>query len=124
MKTVGELEGGEARGFRHRDMIAALDYVEVRGRDRKPALFDVVGNVLAVLVEQNRSAEHQLQIDLRMIVQLADEELTAAVIGAARDRKTDPALSAPGPLGRRRREQGIHHTFAGSWLTTTVFHSQ
>ena len=42
-----------------------------------------------VFVEQERAAKHQLQIHLRMLVQLAQQELAAAVVGAARQREAD-----------------------------------
>ena len=98
VEAVGELERGQARGLRHRHVIAALDHVEERRRDREAAGLDVVGDVAAVLVEQDRAAEHQLELDVRMRVQLLDQQLAAAVVGAAGDRKADSALAARGIL--------------------------
>ena len=65
VEAVGELERGEARRLRHRDVVAALDHVEERRRNREAAGLDVVGDVAAVLVEQDRAAEHQLELDVR-----------------------------------------------------------
>ena len=70
VEAVGELERGEAGGLRHRHVVAALDHVQERSRDGEAAGFDVVGDVPAVLVEQDRPAEHQLELDVRMRVQL------------------------------------------------------
>src|SRR5919198_3502229 len=79
----------------------------------------------AVLVEQDRAAEHQLELDLRMGVQLPNQQLAAAVVRAAGDRKTDAALAGSRDAARGRGEDRFHgQTRAGSWLTTTVFHSQ
>ena len=88
-QAVGELERRQARGLRHRHVVAALDHVEQRRCDVEAAGLDVVGDVAAVLVEQDRAAEHQLELDVRMRVQLADQQLAAPVVGAAGDRKTD-----------------------------------
>ena len=65
VEAVGELERGQARGLRHRHVVAALDHVEERRRNREAARLDVVGDVAAVLVQQDRAAEHQLQLDGR-----------------------------------------------------------
>jgi hypothetical protein len=91
-EAIGELERGEAGGLGHRHVVAALDDVEQRRLDLEPARGNVVGHVPAVLVEQDRAAEHQLQVDVRMRVQLADQELAAAVVGAAGNRKADFSL--------------------------------
>src|SRR5205823_15120537 len=88
------------------------DDVEERRRNREAAFLDVVGDVAAVLVEQNRSAEQQLEIHRGMLVQLPDQQLTPAVVRAAGDRKTDAAFAA------------LAHYRDGSCLTLTVFHSQ
>src|SRR6185295_10598439 len=80
MNSVREFERRQAGGLRHRHVVAALDDVEERRRDREPARFDVVRHMLAVLVEQNRPAEHQLELDARVRVQLADQQLASPVI--------------------------------------------
>jgi hypothetical protein len=65
VEAVRELERRQARGLRHRHVVAAFDHVEQRRLDVEAARGDVVGDVLAVLVEQDRAAEHQLQVDVR-----------------------------------------------------------
>src|SRR5262249_46460501 len=83
------------------------------------------------------AAEHELEIDVGMLVQLLDQQLAAPVIRAARDGKADPSLAALRQLFGGRSEDSVHgcswkerealaerQTLAGSWLTTTVFHSQ
>src|SRR5262249_8062307 len=102
--------------------IAALNHVEERGGDRKAARFDVLRDVPAVFVEEDGPSEHQLEFEIRMVVQLPDQELAAAVVRAAGDRKTDPAPPAAGDLPARGRKKR-RHTRAGSWFTTTVFNS-
>ena len=92
VEAVRELERGEARGLGHRHVVAAFDHVEQRCLDVEAAGGDVVGNVAAVLVEQDRSAKHQLEVDVGMGVELLDQQLAAPVVGAAGDRKTDFAL--------------------------------
>ena len=56
VEAVGDFERREARGLRHRDVVAAFDDVEERRRNREAAVPDVVGDVAAVLIEQNRPA--------------------------------------------------------------------
>src|SRR5205085_11719059 len=87
MEAVGELERRQARSLRHRHVVAALNHVEERRGDREPAGGDVVRDMAAVLVEENRSTEHQLEIDRRMVVELLDQQLAAPIVGTARDRK-------------------------------------
>jgi hypothetical protein len=65
VEIIGELERRQTRGLRHRHVVAALDHVEQRRFDLEAAGLDVVGDVLAVLVQQDRPAEHQLEVDLR-----------------------------------------------------------
>ena len=108
VEAVGELERGETRRLRHRHVVSALDHVQKRSRDVEPARLDIVGDVTAVLVEQNRASEHQLELDLRVRVELADQQLTASVIRAARDRKADSPLPGASDLARRRRQQCGH----------------
>ena len=119
VEAVGELERGQARRLRHRHVIAALDHVEERRLDVEAAGGDVVGDVAAVLVEQDRAAEHQLQVDVRMRVQLLDQQLAAPVVGAAGDRKTDFSF-ADTDFGERLWPSLDP---PGSWLMTTVFNS-
>src|SRR6478672_1097227 len=124
-ETVGELERGQTRGLGHRHMITTFDHVEQRRRNREAARFDVVRDVPAVLVEQDRSAEHQLKFNRRMAVQLPDQQLAAPVVGAVGDRKTNAALVTARHFPTRGRKQCVHgQTRVGSWLTTMVFHSQ
>ena len=103
MQAVGEFERGETRRLRHRHVVATLDDVEQRRRDAEAAGLDLVRDVTAVLVQQNRPAEHKLEVDLGMRVQLLDEQLTASVIRAVRNRKADTALPDPRNLRRSRR---------------------
>ena len=118
VELVGELERGQAGRFRHRDVIATLDHVEQRGRNLEAAGLDVVSNVPAVLVEQDRAAEHQLEVDARMRLQLAEQQLAAAVIGAVRNRKTDFALHGHGSPGSRRANAATDWTQIGRRLRT------
>ena len=105
---VGEFERRQACGLRHRDVIAALDDVEQRRADRKAARFDVVGNVAAVFVQENRAAQHQLQLEAGIGLQSAQQQLTAAVVRAARDRKADPSFIAARNLAGSGRQQCRH----------------
>ena len=114
MQAVGELERRQARGLGHRHVVAALDDVEQRRRDVEALGFDVVGDVAAVLVEQDRSAEHQLQIQIRMRVQLLDQQLAAAVVGPIGDREADlvacarqfASMESDGPCADLARDCG------------------
>ena len=108
VEAVGEFERRQAGRFRHGDVIAAFDDVEHGRRDREAAGFDVVRDVAAVLVEENRSAQHQLELDGRMVVQRLDQQLAAPVVRAAGDRKTDAALPAAGDLAARGGKQRVH----------------
>src|SRR6266540_856265 len=68
---------------------SALNHVEERRGNREAARLDVLGDVAAVLVQQNRAPEHQLQLDRGMIVELPDQQLAAPVVRPAGHRKTD-----------------------------------
>src|SRR5262249_16252589 len=120
VNPVGELERREARRLGHRDVVAALDQVEQGRRDGEAGGLDVGSDAAAVLVEQDRAAEHQLEIDLRMLVQLPDEELTAAVVGAARHREADPPPAALRLLAGGRREHGFHRSAKAFALRLTA----
>jgi len=117
-------ESGETGGLRHRHVVAALDHVEERSGDVEPALLDVFGDVTAVLVEENRPAQHQLEFQARMLLQPAKEELAAPVVGTARQREADAPPAVARGLRGAGGEECLGHTDAGSWFTTTVFHSQ
>jgi hypothetical protein len=112
VEAVGEVERGQAGRLGHGNVVAALDHVEKRARDAELAGGDVVGNVAAVFVEQDRPAEHELELDVGVVAQLADEQLTSPVIGAAGDGKADPPFAVRNP-SRGRRKQG-RHTLLGS----------
>jgi hypothetical protein len=108
VNPVRELERSQTCRLRHRHVIAAFDHVEERRRDGKAAGLDVFGDVTAVLVEQDRTAEDQFEIDPRIGMQLAEEQLTPSVVRAVRDRKADPPLLAPRNLSACRGQQGCH----------------
>ena len=114
VQAVGELERGQARRLRHRDVIAALDHVEERRLESsKPPASMSSAMCRLYLSSRIEPPSISFELDVRMRVQLLDQQLAAPVIGAAGDRKADPPLAAARNLASGRCEQS-RHTRAGS----------